>query len=403
MNFLRAVIEKSYKIVVLAVAALPLLGAADGPMSRTEARRQAAGLTALGRRLFSDPALSGSGRLSCASCHDPAHGFGPPDDAPVRRGGADMARPGIRAVPSLTYLQATPPFTEHFFESEDEGDESVDNGPTGGLTWDGRVDRGRAQARIPLFSTFEMANETAAALAGRLRRAGYEAALGQLLHRPLGRPEALVEAALAALEAFEQDAASFYPYSSKYDLYLAGKAQLSPQEARGLALFEDPAKGNCANCHISARGKDGTPPQFTDYGLIALGVPRNKAIPANADPTYFDLGLCGPVRTDFLGRPEYCGLFKTPSLRNSALRPVFMHNGVFKTLREVVEFYAERDTAPEKWYGGAAFDDLPPAYRQNLNTDPPFGGKPGDRPALDAQEIDDIVAFLGTLTDGYRP
>jgi cytochrome c peroxidase len=318
----------------------------------------------------------------------------------VRAGGADLAKPGIRAVPSLTYLQATPSFTEHFFESEDEGDESVDNGPTGGLTWDGRVDRGRAQARIPLFSPFEMANETEAALAQRLRRAGYATALGTLLHKPLDRPPALVEATLAALEAYEQDAASFYPYSSKYDLYLAGKAALSPEEARGLALFEDPAKGNCAQCHISARGKDGTPPQFTDYGLIALGVPRNTAIPANADPGYFDLGLCGPVRTDFKARAEYCGLFKTPSLRNTALRPVFMHNGVFRSLREVVEFYAERDTAPTKWYGAAGkFDDLPAAYWKNINTDPPFGG----RPALDAQEIDDIVAFLGTLTDGYRP
>jgi len=246
MKLLRTLSEKSYRILVLSIAALLLLGAADRPMTRAEARRQAAGLTELGRRLFADPALSASGRLSCASCHDPARGFGPPDDAPVRAGGADLAKPGVRAVPSLTYLQATPSFTEHFFESEDEGDESVDNGPTGGLTWDGRVDRGRAQARIPLFSPFEMANETEAALAARLRGAGYAAALGKLLHKPLDRPPALVEAALAALEAYEQDAASFYPYSSKYDLYLAGKAALSAQEARGLTLFEDPAKGNCA-------------------------------------------------------------------------------------------------------------------------------------------------------------
>ena len=397
MKLLRILSEKPYRILCLTLAVLPLIGAADGPMSRSEARREAAGLSALGRRMFADPALSGSGSLSCASCHDPASGFGPPDDAPVHAG-------GTRAVPSLTYLQATPPFTEHFFESEDEGDESVDNGPTGGLTWDGRVDRGRAQARIPLFSPVEMANGTEAALADRLRQAGYAAALGTLLRKKLDRPPALVEAALAALEAYEQDEASFYPYSSKYDRYLAGKTVLSPQEARGRALFEDPAKGNCAQCHISTRGKDGTPPQFTDYGLIALGVPRNKAIPANADPTWFDLGLCGPVRMDFKTRAEYCGLFKTPSLRNAALRPVFMHNGVFRSLRDVVEFYAERDTAPEKWYGAAGkFDDLPPAYWKNVNTDPPFGGQPGARPALDAQEIDDIVAFLGTLTDGYRP
>src|ERR1700674_249310 len=63
--------------------------------------------------------------------------------------------------------------------------------------------------------------------------------------------------------------------AGKYDDYLAGKAKLTEQEARGLALFNDPAKGNCAHWHISAPGRDGTPPQFTDYGLAALGVPRN--------------------------------------------------------------------------------------------------------------------------------
>ncbi|HVJ51743.1 MAG TPA: cytochrome c peroxidase [Aliidongia sp.] len=410
MKSVRLSSRKSYRLLALAVSALLLMGAAaDKPMSRAEVRRQADALTALGKRLFMDSALSASGKLACASCHSPEHGFGPPDAAPVRMGGADLARPGVRAVPSLTYLQATPPFTEHFFESEDEGDESIDNGPTGGLTWDGRVDRGRDQARIPLLSPFEMANRDVPAVAERLRRAGYVPALRHVLRTPLDRPDRLVDAALRALEAYEQDYRTFYPYSSKYDLYLAGKATLSPAEARGLALFEDPAKGNCASCHVSARSRDGTPPQFTDFGLIAIGVPRNRAIPANRDPAYFDLGLCGPVRTDFLGHADYCGLFKTPSLRNVALRTVFMHNGVFTTLEQVMEFYVERDSAPEKWYGrnpdGTVdkFDDLPASYRDNINTDPPFDRHPGDQPALDAGEIRDVIAFLGTLTDGYRP
>ena len=212
-----------------------------------------------------------------------------------------------------------------------------------------------------------------------------------------------------ALAVYQQDDTTFYPYSSKYDAYLAGRARLTPQEARGLELFNDPAKGNCASCHISARGNDGTPPQFTDYGLIAIGVPRNRDIPANADPAFFDLGVCGPLRTDLAGRSEYCGLFRTPSLRNVALRQVFYHNGGERDLRKAVAFYVERDTAPEKWYPRDAngrvqkFDDLPARYRANINTEPPFGGKPGDKPALSAAEIDDIVVFLGTLTDGYVP
>ena len=70
----------------------------------------------------------------------------------VQFGGKDMQQPGCERCRSLKYLQAVPQFTEHYFESDDEGDDSVDNGPTGGLTWDGRVDRGRDQARIPLLS-----------------------------------------------------------------------------------------------------------------------------------------------------------------------------------------------------------------------------------------------------------
>ena len=171
-----------------------------------------------------------------------------------------------------------------------------------------------------------------------------------------------------ALEAYEQDYKAFYPYSSKYDAYLAGRATLSVQEARGLALFNDPDKGNCGNCHRSQRGKDGTPPQFTDYGMIAIGVPRNRDIPANADPKFFDLGLCGPLRTDLAGHSDYCGRFLTPTLRNVALRQSFFHNGAVHTLREAIAFYVERDTDPGKWYPRDAagrvekFDDLPVAY-----------------------------------------
>lgn len=381
-----------------------LARAGDASLTRAQAYARAAALEALGRKLFFDPALSASGQMACATCHDPAHGFSPANDRPVQLGGKDMRQPGLRAVPSLTYLQAVPQFTEHYYDSDDEGDASVDNGPTGGLTWDGRVDRGREQAAVPLTSPFEMANESVAAAVARARKAGYDPAI-----RSIGGDGALQDdgrtfAVLTqALEAYEQNAHDFYPYTSKYDAFLAGRAVLSPQEARGLALFNDAAKGNCASCHISKRGNDGTPPQFTDYGFIALGLPRNPAIPANADPNWHDLGLCGPLRTDLAGRADYCGLFRTPSLRNVALRKTFFHNGLVHSLREAVAFYVERDTDPRKWYPRGKFDDLPAAYRGNINREPPFGDRPGDRPALSASEVDDIVAFLGTLTDGYTP
>jgi len=396
--------------IMLAHQAAAQTGNDSAGLSREQVYRQVRLLTYLGRRLFSDPVLSASGKLSCASCHSPAYAYGPPNALAVQTGGADMKQPGVRAVPSLEYLQDVPQFTEHYFESEDEGDESVDNGPTGGLTWDGRADRGRDQARFPLLSPYEMANGDPAKIAARVIRAGYDRDLIRIYGpKILQSDDAVFAGILDALEAFEQDSKRFYPYSSKYDAFLAGNAKLSPAEARGLALFQDPAKGNCAQCHISKRGNDGTPPQFTDYGMIALGVPRNRDIPANADPNYFDLGLCGPLRTDLASHKEYCGLFKTPSLRNVAMRKTFFHNGVFHSLRQAIEFYVERDTDPGKWYarkssGGVnKYDDLPAIYRGNVNTDPPFGGKPGDRPALDEAEIGDLIAFLQTLNDGYRP
>lgn len=377
-----------------------------GPMSRADAFARAQALTALGRKMFFDPSLSASGKQACSSCHDPHHAFGPASAAPVEMGGPRLDQPGLRAVPSLRYLQAVPAFTEHFYDSEDEGDESVDNGPTGGLTWDGRVDRGKDQAKIPLLSPFEMANKDAAAVTAALRRAAYadafKAAFGDDV---FDHPDDAFDAAAEALGTFEQSAADFYPYSSRYDAFLAGKARLTVQELRGRALFEDETKGNCASCHLSEPANDGEPPQFTDYGLIAVAVPRNPAISANADPAHFDLGLCGPLRTDFHGRADYCGLFKTPTLRNVALRKSFFHNGTFHTLRDAVAFYASRDSDPGRWYPKNAdgtvreYDDLPKAYWPNLNQDPPFGRKPGDKPALTDAEIDDIVAFLQTLTD----
>lgn len=220
--------------------ALLSLGAAAAPdpvpspaPGRAEVYRRVRAVAALGERIFMDPSLSASGKMSCASCHSPRHAFGPPNVLPVQLGGADLRQPGIRAVPSLTYLQAAPHFTEHFFDSDDEGDESVDNGPTGGLTWDGRVDRGADQARLPLLSPFEMANVDPASVAAKLRAAPYAADLAALTGADLADPQRALAAAAAALEAFEEDFSKFYPYSSKYDLFLAGRAQLTPPKRMG--------------------------------------------------------------------------------------------------------------------------------------------------------------------------
>ncbi|AOI70122.1 cytochrome-c peroxidase [Burkholderia ubonensis] len=397
--------------VVPAAQAAPSSAPAVAPASRPQTRAQVfegvKQMTALGKQLFVDPSLSGSGKLACASCHSAEHAFGPPNALSVQLGGDDMRRAGFRAVPSLKYLRGIPPFSEHFHDSPDEGDESVDAGPTGGLTWDGRVDTRDAQARIPLTSPFEMSSSPAK-VAKAVRAAPYVDAFRKAFgDKVLADDQATFDAVLRALDAFQQQPALFDPYTSKYDAYLAGKAQLTPAELRGLQLFNDERKGNCASCHLSQRTLEGGPPQFSDFGLIAIGVPRNRALPVNRDPRFYDLGACGPERTDLKGRSEFCGLFRTPSLRNVATRKTFFHNGVYHSLEDVMRFYVERDIHPEKFYPVVhgkvqRFDDLPKRYWENINREPPFDRKPGDQPALNEAEIKDVIAFLNTLTDGYR-
>jgi cytochrome c peroxidase len=159
-------------------------GVHPGPMSRADAYVRAAALTELGRKMFFDPSLSASGKQACAFCHDPHHAFGPASVSPIETGGPQIDQPGLRAVPSLRYLQAVPAFTQHYYDSEDEGDESVDNGPTGGLTWDGRVDHGQDQAKIPLLSPFEMANASPDVVVAALQKGAY--AVGREEYRQVG-------------------------------------------------------------------------------------------------------------------------------------------------------------------------------------------------------------------------
>lgn len=371
-----------------------------------ERRPTVAAMTAVGRKLFLDRTLSGSQRMSCATCHDPRFAFGPATGDAVARGGPDLRRDGFRSVPSLRYTQNIPSFTEHFHENE--GDDGVDQGPAGGRTWDGRASSAHEQALLPLLSPFEMANASIDGVADRLRKASYadelRATFGDHVLDDTSRG---VSAALMALEVFQQNPEEFYPYDSKYDAYLRGQVKLASAEKRGLALFNDPLKGNCASCHPSAI-RNGVFPQFTDYGFIALGAPRNAQIAANRDPRFHDLGLCGPVRTDLRGRAEYCGLFRTPTLRNVALRRRFFHNGSMRSLQEVLRFYVDRDAHPGRWYRRQtngrvrSYDDLPQQYHASVYKEAPFVRGVDGRAALSGVEIDAVIAFLKTLTDGYK-
>jgi len=369
---------------------------------RFSKRPSAVAMTGLGRKLFFDPELSASRKMSCATCHDPRFAYGPPNELSTQLGGPDLKSPGVRAVPTLRYLSTVPPFSEHHFD--EAVDESIDQGPTGGFSWDGRADSAHEQARAPLTSPFEMANDSVESVAARVAQGSYAGEFRQTFGDEIfADPKLAAGAILISFEAFEESPRDFYPYDSRYDAFLRHQVELTPREKRGLALFSAKDKGNCASCHANTVRK-GAFPQFTDFGYNAIGVPRNPAIPANKDPSFFDLGLCGPLRTDLQAHKEYCGEFRVPTLRNVLLKRVFFHNGVFHSLEDVLEFYATRDSSPGRWYAKTGvhvepFDDLPPEYRANVNREPPFGSKPGSRPALTGTEIADLIAFLKTLTD----
>ncbi len=354
----------------------------------------------LGEKIFGDPSLSASGAMSCATCHDPKFAHAQSNDLAVQSGGEKLDVPGFRAVPSLQYISLMPAFSF-----------SADGTPSGGFNRDGRARDLIVQALRPLFAPHEMANATPADLVNRLAATPYANEFRQVFGRDIFDDEQgtvlAVTFALAQYQRFDPD---FRPFDSKYDFFLAGRLRLAPAELRGLALFNRADKGNCAGCHPSGRGPGNAPPMFTDFTYDNLGVPRNAQIPATADPEYRDMGLCGPDRTDLADRTDLCGAFKVPTLRNVATRKVFFHNGQFKSLRIALRFYVRRDTNPEEFYPIGAdgsmqkFDDLPPQLRGNVNTqEVPYDRNPGEPPRLTEAELDDLEAFLNTLTDGFEP
>ena len=379
--------------------ALWLAACGGGGTDAAAPRSPLSPLAALGERIYQDRTLSGSGRMSCATCHDPLFAHGPPNVQAVQVGGQFETEFGLRAAPPIRYLERQPAFSA-----------AASGAPPwhGGLNADGRANTLAAQARRPLLDAREMDNTSVEVLARRLRGSAYAAQFSSLIGD--GDAEATFDLIQRALQAFQSEDARFHPYDSKFDQVRAGRDQFSAAEARGQRAFADPARGNCAACHPDTAA-DGGPPLFTDFGYAALGVPRNADIPANADPAYFDLGLCGPLRSDLADNAAACGLFRTPGLRNVGAKlgaqRRFFHNGSMASLAQVLAFYNTRDTEPARWYPVVAgrvqkFDDLPARHHINISRLAPLDGRaPGSTPAMSAQDLADIECFLLTLSDGH--
>jgi len=376
--------------------------------SSTMAQVSLTPLEELGKFLFFDK-LSSPDSMACADCHHPRAGWTGPIPGINKRGavmrGAVPQRFGNRKPPSAAYATLSPVF--HYDDAEGLF--------IGGNFWDGRAtgeglgNPAADQALGPFLNPVEHNNADKKAVLDQIAASNYaplwEAVWGEAIGSDIETDYDRVGLAIAEYEGSSE----VNQFSSKYDAYLTGDADLTAQEALGLQLFNAENKGNCAACHPS----EGEGALFTDFSFDNLGTPINPENPFyameqvyldNGDPinpdgvTWIDPGLGGFLYASGYSKTvweENVGKHKVPTLRNVDARPsknftkAYMHNGVFKSLEEVVHFYNTRDVEVEDW--------PEPEVTINVNT-----GELGNL-GLTAEEEAAIVAFMKTLTDGYQP
>ena len=362
----------------------------------------------LGRKIYFDARFSEpSGMQSCASCHLPYQGFvgfGDMPSGPNTRGfrsgigeGAFGGRFGNRKPPSSAYATFSPIFTFNPIDQDFEG----------GLFWDGRatglvtgVSAGD-QALGPFTNPAEQNHPTQKSvlvkiLNDKTYRDMWARAWGTSLR--IDSPESIAEnykkvgLALAAYEGSKE----VNQFTSKFDAFLKNEVQLSVLERQGMRLFE---QAECDNCH-TMEAEAGTPPLFTDFSYYNIGLPQNTEFLnslSRGSISSLDGGL-GSVLAKSSNSVwqaqaiENMGAFKTPTLRNVAKgesNKTFMHNGVLKSLKEVVHFYNTRDVRIENWPR--------PEFPETMNH-----RRVGNLKLSGAEE-DAIVAFMRTLSDGWKP
>ncbi len=287
---------------------------------------------ALGHRLFYDTQLSKDDSLSCASCHNPQFAFTDGQQFSKGVGGTS----GVRNAPTVMNAAYLP----HQF-------------------WDGRAISLEEQAGSPMSNPVEM-NQTHKVSVSKL---GADPAYKQMFVQAFGPGAITIDQVEKALASFERTVLSG---DSAFDRYEFGgdKKALTPSQIRGLAIFKDPQRGNCAVCHT-----------INDkYALFTDGKFHNIGEGVDGDSEFSDIGRYHEtkVATDK-------GAFKTPTLRNVVLTAPYMHNGSVKTLKDVVNFYA----------GGG-----------NSN---PYLDKEIRAIKLSAQDRTDLVEFLKSLTGEMPP
>lgn len=362
-------------------------------------------IVSLGKAIFFDTNLSNPAGQSCATCHDPAAGFADPEHLAVSPGAVE-GRFGNRNGQSVSYAAFSP---EMYFDPATTP--AIPEGQyKGGLFWDGRANTPEDQAKQPFLNPLEMNNPGEETVVQAVRQADYARLFKKIFGpKSLDDVDAAYDYIAQAIVAYERSP-EVSPFTSKYDYWRKGEAEFTESEERGYMLFSDTSVmgsgAKCANCHALSPDESTSPSLFTNFGYQNLGTPRNPDLPYYSLPEslnpdgagYVDRGLGDFLRSAGYSEEQAAkedGKLKIPSLRNCAATAPYTHNGYHQTLRELVVFNNTRDLPEAKWPAAEV--------QENVHRHPkPMPGTLG-RIGLSDQQIDDIVAFLETLTDGYTP
>lgn len=354
----------------------------------------------LGESLFFDTNLSLNRTQSCSSCHNPDHAFidNRSDEngkvLPVSLGDDELSF-GDRTAPTLSYASFTPDFglsTHPRFSSQQP--DYV--GYVGGQFWDGRANGLTEQAMGPPLNPIEMGMPDEASVVDRLLEdPSYEASFKTLYGDDIfSDTQAAFEAMAQAIALFEQTE-PFAPFDSKYDRSLRGEYTYDPlsKAALGKARFFSQQFTNCATCH-QLQPVGSTNETFTNYEYHNTGTPINtEARRLNGlDPSLVDDGL---LNNPLVEEASEKGKYKVPTLRNIAVTGPYMHNGVFKELKTVMQFY-------DHFLSGSSFTNnpetglpwAPPEHEETIAYTELRDGN-----ALSDEDIEGLVCFLRTLTD----
>lgn len=339
----------------------------------------------LGKQLFFDPILSNNKTQSCATCHNPQHGFIDNRANSVKAAaslGDDGKSLSDRNTPSAAYAKFSPKF--HF--------DKKNQAWVGGQFLEGRENDLAGQAGGPPLNPLEMNMPSKQSLIERFKTHSiYQQSFKSIFGDDIFNNTDKAYSAMAQSIAEFEKTKAFAPFDSKYDRYLLGKYELSDLEDLGRSLFFSNNNTNCSSCHQLNKYSDSKGETFSNYQYHNIGVPINTQLRAKNGVKSIDHGLLNnPQVTD----KRHDGKFKTPTLRNIAITAPYMHNGVFQELETVIKFYDKylnknRINNPET---GKPWEDA--EVPETVNDKELLEGK-----KFNDRKIQALVAFLKTLTD----